>query len=385
MLLAGASLAIRSFTNLVRMDPGFQPQRTLMMQVSLPPKRYATLEQRNIFSRNLLESVSNLPGVQAAAIGNGGMPFGGQPSPYSIEGQARAEDRRIVLGLISNQYPQTLGIPLKRGRELTAQEVASGNRLALINETAAKLWPAGEDPIGKRISVDLLAQSGSSSVLMPAESKSDVTIVGILGDTKNAGLRDATLPAVFVPYTFVAPPGRMLAVRTVGEPMVILNAVRRKVRELDKDLPLGRSITLKEILGFETVQPRFNMALFSCFAGLGLALAAVGIYSVISYDVTRRTHEIGVRMALGARRGDVLAIVLKAVGKVALLGICLGLCGSAVLERIIRFQVFASTAFDAISFMAVVMVLSVVALLASWWPARRAGNLDPVAALRHEA
>ncbi len=385
ILLAGASLAIRSFANLLSVNPGFQPQKTLMMEVPLPPKRYATLEARNTFARNLLDNIESLSGVNAAAIGNGGMPFGGPRSSYSIEGQTPAEDRRIVVGFISADYPQTLGIPLKRGRELTKQEVAHGDHVGLINEAAAKLWPANVDPTGKHIDIDVLAKPGQPQLLVPPGSSAQVTIVGVVGDTRNAGLRDATLPAVYVPYTLLAPPSRILAVRTFGDPATILNTVRRKIRDLDSELPMGRARTLQEILGFQTVEPRFNMALFSCFAALGLALAAVGIYSVISYDVTQRMHEIGVRVALGASKSDVLAIVLRMATKVVAFGLGIGLCGSVLLERIVRFQVFAATSFDAGSFISVVVVLSVVALLASWWPARRASKLDPAIALRHEA
>ena len=164
-----------------------------------------------------------------------------------------------------------------------------------------------------------------------------------------------------------------------------MNAGARLVREMDKELPLGHPITLRRSLGFETVEPRFNMALFSCFAGLGLALAAAGIYSVISYDVTQRMHEIGVRVALGAGRKDVLAMVLRMVTKVSVLGLAIGLIGSVALERIVRFQVFAATTFDATSAIGVVFVLFVVSLLAAWLPALRAGRVDPVTALRHEA
>jgi putative ABC transport system permease protein len=385
ILLAGASLAIRSFANLIHIDPGFQPQHMLRVQVPLPPKRYTSLEQRNAFGRSLLESVSTLPGVESAAFGNGGMPFGGPPSSYSIEGQLPAEDKRVIVSLISSDYLRTLGTPLRRGRALTRAEVQNGEHFALINETAAKLWQAGVDPIGKRMSVDLLKTGAPPEVPVPAGSRPDVTVIGIIADTRNAGLRDITLPGVFVPYTLVAPAARTLAVRTFGEPMSVLNGVRQRVHALDKDVALGQSRTLEEVYGFETVQPRFNMALFSCFAALGLALAAGGIYSVISYDVTQRMHEIGVRMALGARRADVLSLVLRIVARVVALGLVIGLCGSALLERIVRFQVFAATPFDWTLVAGVVGVLSIIALLAALMPARRGARFDPITALRHEA
>jgi putative ABC transport system permease protein len=384
ILLAGAVLAIRSFTGLLKINPGFQPQRTLMLDVPLDPKRYQTFEQRNTFDRELLENVINLPGVESAAIGNGGLPFGGPRSTYSLEGQPAAEHKRIVVGLISSEYLQTLGIPLKRGRQMTMQEARNADHLAMINDAAAKLW-AGEDPLGRRIKIDLLTNPGTPQVLVPSGSNSELTIVGIMGDTKNQGLRDVTLPAVFVPYTLLAPTSRRLAIRTTGEPLNILNAVRQRVTEMDKQLPLGHPITLQQIIGFETVEPRFNMALFSCFAGLGLALAAAGIYSVISYDVAQRTHEIGVRLALGASRRDVLTLVLRMVAKVAALGLVVGLCGSVILERVVRFQVFAATSFDVPSAIGVVALLFLISLLAGWLPAVRAGRVEPLIALRHEA
>lgn len=166
--------------------------------------------------------------------------------------------------------------------------------------------------------------------------------------------------------------------------MAILNAVRLKARELDKDLALDRPVTLDEVMGEETAQPRFNMTLFSAFAFLGLALAAIGIYCVISYNVTQRVHEIGVRMALGANRGDILKMVFTMVARVAALGLAIGLCGSFGLERIVRSQMDAKASFGAAALVTVVMVMAGVAALAAWLPAARAGNLDPVTALRHE-
>jgi predicted permease len=383
ILLVGASLTIRGFYQLQHADPGFQPDRVLMVGLPLPPKRYATYEQRIAFSENVLERVKAIPGVQAAAIGNGGLPFGGPESAYSIEGHPQPASRSMLVGLISAGYTRTLGIPLRAGRELEDQEVARGEHVALINETASKLWPAGESPIGGRLRLDLLEKPGGN-VLVRAGSTPYVTVVGIIADTKNAGLRSAPNPAVFVPYTVVAPPGRTLAVRTQGKPLLLLNAVRQQVQAIDKDQPVSRPLTLEEALGSETVQPRFNMALFSLFAALGLVLAVVGIYSVLSYTVARRTHEIGIRMALGAERSDVVCLMLRMGGKLVAIGLVAGLAGSYVLSKYLRSEVFLVPATDPVAILGVITLMVAAALLACLVPARRAARLDPMSALRHE-
>lgn len=384
ILLAGAVLAIRGFTGLLHVDPGFQPEKTLMVEVPLSPKRYQTVEQRNTFDRNLLENVASLPGIESVAMGNGGMPFGGPLSAYSVDGRPAELDKRVIVGLVSSDYLRTLGVPLRRGRPFTRQEVDNVDRLALINETAAKLLFAGEDPLGRRMKLDLLKNPGGAQVLAAKPDDPEVTIIGITADTRNQGLRNATLPAVLVPYTLLAPLQRRLAIRAAGDPSQVLSAVRRRVRRMDSELPLSYPITLQQILGFETVEPRFNMALFSCFAGLGLALAAAGIFSVISYDVTQRTHEIGVRVALGASRRGILMLVLRIAIRVSTIGLALGLGGSFALERIVRFQVFANTSFDVLSTAGVILTLLLIALLAAAMPALRAGRVDPVVALRHQ-
>jgi predicted permease len=384
ILLVGATLTIRGFVALHQVNLGFHPERVLMLGLPLPPKRYPTLEQRNAFAQNILDRVRSLPGVVSAAIGNGGMPFGGPQSTYAITGQPQAENKRVRVGMISADYLTTMGIPLLGGRNLTEAEVAHGNAVALINESARKLWPAGEDPIGKRIRLDVLIDTHSPVVLIPSGGTQDVEVVGVIGNTRNAGLEREPDAAVLVPFTLLSPPQRQLAIRTQANPMLLLNAAREQVRAIDKDQPLGRPTTIEELLGYQTVQPRFNVVLFTGFAMLGLALAAAGIYSVISYHATRRTHEIGVRMALGAERGHVVMLMLNMGAKLVAIGLVIGIACSVVLAKFFRSQVFHVPATDPISVLASVLVLSMAALGACYLPARRAARIDPIVALRHD-
>ena len=382
-LLVGASLTIRGFLQLQSVDAGFQASHVLMVGLQVVPKRYSTYEQRIALSERVLASVHDLPAVESAAIGNGGLPWGGARSGYSIEGQPKEDSRSLVLGLISAEYPQTMGIPLRAGRQFSHAEVAHAVPVALINETAAKLWPAGANPLGARVRLDLLDKPGGAALHLPATT-STVTVVGIIGDTRNDGLRNPTLPAAFLPYTVLAPTGRTLAIRTRTPPMSLLNAVRDRVRSIDKDQPLNRPLTLEDVVGSDTVQPRFNMALFSFFGLLGLSMAAAGIYSMLSYTVARRTHEIGIRMALGAGRREVLALVLSTGGKLVLAGLGVGVAGSLVLARILRSEVFQVPETDPWALAGAVLLLCAAALLACLLPARRAAKLDPMSALRHE-
>jgi putative ABC transport system permease protein len=381
VLLMGASLTVRGLLQLQSVNPGFQPDRVLMLGLQLPPKRYTTYDERIRFAERVATAMATIPGVQSVAIGNGGLPFGGIRSAYSIDGQARDESRQLSVSLVSSGYGQTLGIPLRVGRDLQPQEVAHAEGVALINETAAKLWPAGASPMGARVRLDFLAKPDAP---VPPSSSPLVTIVGVFADTRNDGLRSPTLPAIYVPYTLIAPRVRNVALRTAAEPMSFLNAVRERMRQIDKDQPITRPITLEEVLGFETVQPRFNMALFSFFGFLGLAIAAIGIYSMLSYTVARRTHEIGIRMALGAARGDVLHLMLRMTGRLLLIGLGVGLAGSLLLAKLVRSQVFEVPGTDPLAMAGVVVLLAAAALMACFGPSWRAVQLDPVSALRHE-
>jgi putative ABC transport system permease protein len=383
ILLMGATLTIRGFVQLQALDPGFRSDNVLMIGLQTMPNRYSTYQQRIAFSESVLAAMSDLPGVDSVAVGNGGLPFGGPRSGYRIQGQAEEESARILLGLTSAKYPQTIGVPLRAGRELTEAEVARAEPVALINEAARKLWPAGTNPIGRQIHINLLEKS-TAQFFVPEPARATVSIVGVLADTRNAGLRNPPAPAVYLPYTLLAPSARTLALRSRIKPESLLHAVRERMRRIDPDQPLAEPMTMQQILGSETEQPRFNMALFTFFGVLGLALAAAGLYSTLSYTVARRTQEIGIRMALGARPGNVLALVLTAGSRLVLAGLAAGVIGGLVLSRVLRSVVFLVPETDELALAAAVILLGGTAFFACLVPARRAAHLDPLAALRHE-
>jgi putative ABC transport system permease protein len=380
VLLVSAGLTVRTFFVLLNVDAGIKADHVLMMGVPLPPLKYTTLDRRNRFAQELLERVGTLPGVEAATFG---LPFGGPQSPFTIVGQIADESKRIMITLGGAAHLRAFGIPLRRGRMFDASEAMRGDRVAVINEAALKLWPAGQDPIGSRLRLGVLERPPTRT-LADTDRPPDVTIIGVIGNTRNAGLRSDPVPALVMPYSVIAPVQRMLAVRTAGDPGLLLNPVRAQVRAMDADQPLGLPMTLSDALGQQVIQPRFTMALFSAFAGLGLALAAAGIFSVLSFHVTRRTHELGVRVALGAPRRHVLGLVLAMGGRLVLIGLAIGVMASLASTRLLRSQLFGVEPADPVSYLAVAALLGFVALVACYIPARRAAAVDPMVALRQE-
>jgi predicted permease len=384
VLLVGASLTIRGFVNLQHVELGFNPDKTVMVGIQMNPKKYSTYDQRVGLVRKVLAGVKTLPGVTAAAIGNGGFPFGGWRSTFAIDGKAANESQFLFGSMVSDGYAKTLGVALRAGREITEQEIAHGDHVGMINETLAKMWPGGENPIGRRVRVDVLGKASPSSPPVPGTLDPYLTVVGILADTRNAGLREPTTPAVYFPYTLTASAGRLLLYRTQGDPLLLLNAVRQQVLAIDREQPLGNPYTLEQLLGFETVQPKFNMALFTFFGMLGLTLATVGIFSILSYIVARRTHEIGIRMALGAQTSDVVRMTMRSGGVLVVIGLAAGIGLSLALGTAIRSQVFSVPVTDPAAIGGVIVVMSVSAALACLIPARRASRVDPMIALRNE-
>jgi putative ABC transport system permease protein len=380
VLLVSAGLTVRTFFVIQNLDAGVQVDRVLIVGVPLPPAKYTTLEQRNRFAEELLERVGNLPGVEAATLG---VPFGGPQSPLTIPGQPADDSKRIMINLAGADHLRTFGIALRRGRMFDASEVRRGDRVAVVNEAALTLWPAGENPIGARLRLGVLERPPARALADTARAP-EVTVIGVIANTRNAGLRADPVPVVVMPYSVLAPLQRPLAVRTVGDPHLLLNPVRAQVREMDSDQPLGRPITLSDALGEEVIQPRFTMALFSAFAALGLALAAAGIYSVLSFHVTRRAHELGVRLALGAPRRHVLGLMLAMGGRLVATGLAIGIVASLASMRLLRSQLFGVQPADPLAYAVVSLLLGLVALAACYIPARRAAGVDPMVALRQE-
>ncbi len=386
VLLAGAGLMIRSLARLWRVDPGFDPHNVLTFRLALPPTASTTPDAARATWRQLQDQLTALPGTQSASLTVGAMPMAGDSElPFWLEGQpkppSQAEMKQVILYIVQPDYLKVMGIPLQRGRFLTPQDNEHSPLVTVIDERFAELYFGNQDPIGKRVNFDI----GD----IAAE------IIGVVGHVKQWGLdTDATssmqaqcylqvnqIPDQFVPM-MAGFTGFML--RTAGSPLAQVVSIRETLRQISSQQVMYNIRTMDEIISGSFTARRFLMFLLSIFAGLALVMSCVGIYGVISYLASQRTHEIGIRIALGAERQDVLRMVLAEAARMALLGVAIGLVAAFGLTRLMEKMLFGLSPHDPLTLAGVAALLTMVALAACYLPARRAAKVDPMVALRYE-
>jgi len=381
-LLTGAGLLLKSFARLQQVDPGFDPANLLTFNLALPQTRYPSDTAQIAFFDQVFPAIARIPGVVSVG-GTSVMPFGGSWSTgsFDIEGYEPPENQPGPWGdirIVSPGFFETLRIPLLRGRYLTDEDREGSRQVAVIDqEFVRRYWPS-ENPLGKRFTFG------------PPEGVTDTTqnewieVVGVVGHAAHEGLDADPRIQLYLSYRQAGLPFMAVAVRTRGNPERFVNLVRDAVRSVDPDQPIANPARMEELLSRSVGQRRLSMMLLSLFSGIALALASVGIYGVMSYSVTQRSRELGVRIALGADRSDVLRLVLRQGMGLAVLGIGIGIAAALALTRLIESQLFGVTATDPATFASVALVLAATALLANLIPAIRATRLDPAVVLREE-
>ncbi|MGA7624916.1 MAG: ABC transporter permease [Candidatus Acidiferrales bacterium] len=378
ILLSGAGLMIRTFANLRLLNPGFDTDRVLTLHVPLPEPKYSDLSKRTAFYDQVLERVNRVPGVVAAGFTTW-MPLTnrGGSSGFTIDGQppaAPGEFNDANLRLISKDYVRVMSMTLKTGRLFTGDERRNSPLELLVNETmAGQFWPGG-NPLGQRIKLGGYASDDPW-----------FTIIGIVSDVHQMALNVPPRAEMYIPYPqyeYFAP--GYLAVKTTGDPLRLAAAIRDQIWAVDKEQPVADVKPMQAIVDEELAPRQLQATILGIFSGLALILASLGIYAVLSYAVAQRTREIGLRIALGAQKGDVLRMVTGQGLALTLTGLAIGLAGALALTRVLTNLLYGVSASDPVTFMAVGVLLSSVALLASYIPARRAMRVDPMVALRYE-
>jgi len=374
VLLVGAGLLLRSFVKLTNVDPGFRPERVLAFRVALPNASYSEEQQRVAFFDRLLEGLQRAPGVTASAMvqslpirNDYFLSFSIQGRPALPPGSELSANHRVI----SPDYFKALGVPLLRGRAFNARDVEKSPMVAMIDEAFAARHFANENPIGRGLDIG----NGTDGFY---------EIVGIVGNVNYAGLDRAPSPTMYVPFKQDVFSSMWMVISTDGDPARLSGPARQALLEVDRQLPAFGITTLASVVSDSVGQRRFSMLLLTTFALVALFLAAVGLYGVVGYSVSQRTQEIGVRMAIGAQREDVLRMVLGGGMKLSALGLFIGLIAAVLLARLVTTMLFDVEPFDPMSYFATASLLAAVSLLACYLPARRAMKVDPVVAMRRE-
>jgi predicted permease len=381
-LLATGGLALRGFWNLTRIDLGIDTDRVLTFRLPVPDKRLEGADQIRAYYQQMLERIKAVPGVTKVAATTGtparGAGFGVRVQIVGQPPVANPNERRgSALQMITPDYVDTLGIQITKGRNLDEHDTATGPRVALVNEYFADRFFAGADPIGQRMLVDEVIPG------KPRGQPIEWQIVGVFHNVRGAGMRE-DYAEIDVPFAQSPWPQASLVVKTEGDPKSLIRSISAAVNSVDPDLPLAGVKTLDELIDEAFAIDRFTVVLFSCFGVLGLLLAAVGIYGVMAFAVGQRTHEFGIRMALGAERARVIKLVLKEGAILAVCGAVIGLVGAYLVGRAMQSTLYGVSAFDAYAFGGVSLLLLVAALLACLVPAWRASRVEPLEALRYE-
>ena len=376
VLLAGAGLLLQSFVKLSSVDPGFDPRSLLTLRITLPRVKYSQPSQYIAFFQQLLEQVRALRGVRAATIDNSFPLTGMTPgTDFDVAGQParpRGQDRVTEVRLVGSDYFRTMGIPLLRGRTFSDREQTVESHVVVISESLARQYFAGEDPLGQKIRIDMKAQNDFSE------------IIGVVGDVKRQGLDTAPAAASYWPHAELPFSSMMLAVRTDGDPLAKIAAVRDVVHRMDSNLPLSDVATMDQAVADSVARQHFSAVLVVIFAGMALFLSAIGIYGVVAYAVSLRTREFGIRLALGAEVRSVWSLVFRHGLALASLGVMLGIAGTLALTPLIRGLLFGVGTHDPATIAGVAAFLMAVVLAACWIPAHRATRVDPIVALRYE-
>ena len=377
-LLIGAGLLMRSFVALRKANLGLRADHVFETAVVLPAERYKTPPQVTGFFRPLLARLGALPGVVDAAESSTVPPYSFETSKLEIAGKTHQDDWQTLLQNVSQQYFRTLRIELKRGRTFSEQEVNDARKVAVVNQTFVLRYLPGETPLGRRIRL---------ASVESADPRHDswFEIIGVVGDVTNNGLQAPAEPEVWVPYTTLGSEGRVLLVRTAQDPSTMMEVVRKEVWAADSEVGLAYPSTLDDRLSkILYAGPRFGLVLMTIFGCIGLILVTVGVYSVLAYSTAQKTHEIGIRMALGAEDTEVLRMVVRTGLRLVIAGMAIGIAISVMLGRLIGAQLEGVTAYDPATLGGTTLLLTMTAALACWIPARRAARVDPMIALRYQ-